>query len=336
MVTVLNEASITLRQYGDRAMAMRAENPGNPSILDEIKGLGFSSLDDIVHVIYRLRDYATAFARTGNRLRHFLEWLERYAILKGPNELLKHIYKASALTAQPGTIPGINVKTLAVELNTEAKDGVVETFQEVVQFLRETSNIESDEAIAWSGSLSLPKETGAMLVPEGPWDDRDLISVMEKIGGFWKCWLSPVENILRNLRKLTQPPQVQTGLQLEGRPEGNIMTGELKGWEWEEGTDTFPGLLRQDGQSKPSTRTDISELPVWEEETDMSDVRVGYLNYDPSAPIAAPQGFPNHIFPINEMIEEIRSLESLEDSPGTAEQVGGLPSTAMEEEEQYE
>ncbi|KAF3163050.1 hypothetical protein TWF225_008591 [Orbilia oligospora] len=235
-------------------------------------------------------------------------------------------------------IPGIDKSILAVELKTESKDEFVERFIEAVQFLQEAVIISSDEAVAWSGSLKFPEGVDELLVPEGPWQNRNLISVMYKIAGLFKCWLTPIYITMQNLQQLTPPPEFQVGLEFESRPDGNTVMGEPKGWEWDQGTDMFPGLLMQKKKSGPSTGTDISEPRIWEEETDPSDIRVGYINYNLNAPINVAQSPPNNVLAVNEIQEEAGGVGNSESSgsivlSGEVEQAGD---TRMEEEEQQE
>ncbi|KAF3319124.1 hypothetical protein TWF173_003575 [Orbilia oligospora] len=340
-ISVLYQASVILQRSGDIPMEKINLNLEHPDIKAIFEKTGFNSRDGLVHAVNRLRGYAESFVEAGNSLRKFLEWAGRYATSGGPNELLKYIYRARVLTGYPAMIPGIDKSILAVELKTEAKDEFVERFIEAVQLLQEAVILSSDEAVAWSGSLQFPEGVDESLVPEGPWQNRNLISVMYKIAGLFKCWLTPIYTTMQNLQQLTPPPEFQVGLEFESRPEGNTVMGEPKGWEWDQGADMFPGLLIQKKKSGPSTGTDISEPRIWEEETDPSDIRVGYINYNLNAPITVAQNPPNNVLAVDEIQEEAGDVGNSESSgsialSGEVEQAGDTLSMRMEEEEQQE
>ncbi|KAF3226891.1 hypothetical protein TWF106_011298 [Orbilia oligospora] len=337
-ISVLYQASVIIQRSGDIPIEKINLSSEHPDIKAIFEKTGFDSRNSLVHAVNRLRGYAGSFVKAGNSLRKFLEWAGRYATSGGPNELLKHIYRARVLTGYPGMIPGIDKSILAVELKTDAKDEFVERFIEAVQLLQEAVVISSDEAVAWSGSIKFPEGVDELLVPEGLWQNRNLMSVMYKIADLFKCWLTPIYSTMQNLQQLTSPPEFQVGLEFESRPEGNTVMGEPKGWEWDQGTDMFQGLLIQKKKSGPSTGTDISEPRIWEDETDPSDLRFGYINHNLNAPVPVAQNPPNNVLAVNEIQEEAGDVGNSESSgsivlSGEVEQARDTLSMRMEEEE---
>ncbi|KAK6534127.1 hypothetical protein TWF281_005465 [Arthrobotrys megalospora] len=289
MLSVLDQASATLRQFGNDAILTLAINPTRYSdpVLESIQGWGFDSMVDLLTVSERLRVYSQLFREGGRGIQQFLKWARKPMRKNGEIALLKLIYSAKLISAIPGMIPGINENTPAVELRTEAKDAFVAKVEEAAQVLLTGGHNVPDEAIAWIGSLALPPATNAALVPDGPWITNNLGSVVLEIGNFFQCWLKPVESMVWALHKLTQPPEVQPDLEIESRPEGNILTGEPEGWEWEHGTDAFPGL-NQNIQLGVSTASNISTVPMWEEP---HDINVG-LNQDLRPPVPTTSAIP--------------------------------------------
>ncbi|KAK6333666.1 hypothetical protein TWF730_003850 [Orbilia blumenaviensis] len=297
LLGAVNRAGNDLQRLSVQAQERLKEKPDDPAGISLIRDNGFNSVDDVLSAAQRMRGYVGIFLKHTLVLQNFLDWVKKPIEADENNELLKYIYNATMLSVLPGVIPGTTTKTAVVELDMNEKDDFIARFLEIRDNLEAAAYRQADDAIAWGGSLGLPMHTSARLFPEGPWAQRDTMSVMYRIDVFFRCWLKPIQKIIWNLKKLTPPPEVQFGLELQSRPEGNPMTGELEGWDWEHGTDNFPGLLKGGPKSGPSTQSDISTTPVEAADGDAApgDFTVHYV--DPDHPLPGLPG--NNVLPLN-------------------------------------
>ncbi|KAK6509666.1 hypothetical protein TWF481_004397 [Arthrobotrys musiformis] len=329
LMSALSAAHTLLRRlHADMVESARANPNEIPNILRSLRVTGFNSLQDLNAAVERLKGFVIQFVQTGLKINTFLEKTINVPMrLQGENEILKWLYAAQLIKAPEGTIPNVWRVIHAIELDIGKKDEFIASVEDMGTLLRTAANVWADQATAWSGSLALPAETNTILIDEGPWGRRSLVSVMTTVGAYFRCWLTPVESIARDLRKLKLPAEFQDNLQLQSRPETNVMTGEVAGWDWEQGTDAFPGLLRQDRPSGPSTQTDISDSGDGQVRINPSDLTVNFINFNPDAPmveeppnnaaqggLAQGQGSPSSVFSASGdvgQIEEVGEVEEL-------------------------
>ncbi|KAK6356883.1 hypothetical protein TWF718_001223 [Orbilia javanica] len=323
----LYRAIKSLHQLVNVASEKLQQEPENPNTLNSLRSLGFDSVDAITNIANKLDTYLRIYVISGKNLARFLLWLGKPTRIGTENDLLKYIYNAKLTTIRPGTIPGINMNTPGIEINPDAKDAFIARLAKAAQMIDDAAYKVTDEAADWAASLRLPTRTHHMLIPENAWV-RNIATLLEEAGGYFYCWKTPVDNLLRNTLKLKPPPEFQLGLELQSRPEGNPMTGEPEGWEWEEGTNEFPGLLNQGGRARSvaSTMSETSRVSEPEEGANPSDYLVGYVFHNPD------------IDAHNRMVED-EGEEAAEEEIGAPplgaqlEQLGSTPPIAIEEEQ---
>ncbi|KAK6523192.1 hypothetical protein TWF694_006086 [Orbilia ellipsospora] len=294
--------------------ALRGLPSDSPILMQTLGDTGFTSIDQVLETRDRLKDYCEMFMSVARRLLVFRTWIRKFASVKPQmHRLMLQIYGGGSRTIPRGGFPGVGAApgTKVVEINRAARE-------EFSHKLRTTSNmmnaaiLKLREAQEWGTQLNLTRNVNNLLFRITPKNsskrepEETASDIFSLIRVTFLCWKGPITGLWDEFNQLTDAPEFDVSTPWD------LMTFKPpEGWEWEEGTENFPGLLRT--QYQPGQRW--YEVPTEASEGENPPpgppphFLTGYINYN--VPLDVPNVAAN-IFSLNNS-EALDGYESVVD-----------------------
>ncbi|EPS35489.1 hypothetical protein H072_11086 [Dactylellina haptotyla CBS 200.50] len=260
---VIGTAIYRLTSYADSLKARadeRGEPYDTPTLLRVLKPSGFNKIDQI----YLMRDilktqYYDFFMEAAERLLEFRTWTRTLASQKASmNKLLLQIYNGRAIRVSSKGIPGINAAegTKVVEIDSAARQDFTNKFN-AARDLAMAMRARAKEGVQWADLLDLPERTSTLvfgLQPDGTTTQK-FQDISKALEDKFSCWYFPIRQMVQALELIPDPPNTNPNhfnLPYEIRPP--------EGWEWEEGTEDFLGMLKRPHHMETRSRSEFETL----------------------------------------------------------------------------